>query len=307
MHYPPQFLEKVPRIFGDEGRAWLPHLPEILAACREQWGLPEGFPCPSMSMNYIEFTTTADGEPVALKVGVPHDELFTEMEALALYNGKSAARLLAADRGLSAILMQRAQPGTMLWQIGDNREQTKIAAAVMRALPVPVPETHNLPRFTDWVERAFHLTRAEWDPEERMPRDLIVRAEAALDEIIRDADEEVVLHGDLHHENILWDDHDGWIAIDPKGVIGPRALEVGRFMQNQLPDDGPQALRDALVLERIEILSAELGMSCRAVAQGALVDCILSHCWSFEDEGPVSPGWYQGIDLGHLLCQIIDA
>ena len=259
-----------------------------------------------MSMNYIEFTTTADGEPVALKVGVPHAELFTEMEALALYNGRGAARLLATDRDLGAILMQRVHPGTMLWQTGDNRTQTRIAASVMRALPVPVPQKHGLPHFSDWVERAFRLTRTEWDPEERMPRDLITRAEDAFDEIIRGSDGDVVLHGDLHHENILWDARDGWLAIDPKGVIGPRALEVGRFMQNQLPENGSQATRDAMVLERIEILSAELGLTRRAVTSGALVDCILSHCWGFEDEGPLDPDWYQGIDLGRFLCRLLD-
>ncbi len=306
MHLPPQFLEKVPRIFGDEGRAWLPHLPEILARCRETWGLAEGVPCATMSMNYIEFTSTATGDPVALKVGVPHAELFTEMEALALYDGRGAARLLAADHDLGAILMQRAEPGTMLWQVGDNRTQTGIAASVMRALPVPVPETHGLPYFSGWVMRAFRLTRTEWDPEERMPRDLITRAEDAFDEIIRGSDGDVVLHGDLHHENILWDARDGWLAIDPKGVIGPRALEVGRFIQNQLPENGSQATREAMVLERIEILSAELGLTRRTVTAGALVDCILSHCWGFEDEGPLDSNWYQGIDLGRFLCRLLD-
>lgn len=114
MHLPQLFVDKVLRVFDDTGRAWLPQLPAIVAQCREQWDLCEGAISPNMSMNYIEFTTTTSGEPVALKIGVPHSELYTEMEALRLYGSQGAVRLLAADRDLGAILMQRLQPGTML-------------------------------------------------------------------------------------------------------------------------------------------------------------------------------------------------
>ena len=305
MQIPAQFVETVHRVFGDEGRAWLDHLPAILARCRERWNLAEGVICSAVSMNYIEFTTTGGGEAVALKVGVPHEELFTEMEALALYDGRGAARLLDADRELGAILMQRAVPGTMLWQVGDNREQTHIAASVMKELPMPAPETHSMPHFSRWVDRAFRLTRTEWDPQERMPRDLLDGAEAAFIELSRDRTHDVVLHGDLHHENILWDEVDGWLAIDPKGVIGPRCLEVGRFIQNQLPDEAPFNVHEKLVRERIEIFSAELGMAPETITAAALVDCVLSHVWSFEDEGPLSEGWYRGVALGRLLGRLL--
>jgi streptomycin 6-kinase len=306
MAYSPEFIEKVHRIFRDEGRAWLPRLPEILAQCREMWNLPEGTPCPFVSMNYIEFTTTPDGQPAALKIGVPHEELFTEMEALACYGGRGAVRLLASDRERAALLLQRAVPGTMLWEVGDNREQTRIAASVMGSLFRPVPEETPMPHFSRWTERAFRLTRTEWDPREQWPRDLLDRAEEMMDAISRDRREDVVLHGDLHHENILRDDAAGWLAIDPKGAIGPRCLEVGRYIHNYLPDDAPSSVREALVRERIEIFSDELTMPTQDVIAGALVDCVLSHVWCFEDEGPLNEDWYQGIELGHLLCRLLD-
>ena len=305
MHLPLEFTEKVHRVFGDTGRKWLPELPGIAARCRDTWGLCEGAICPNMSMNYIEFATKASGEPVALKIGVPHTELFTEMEALRLYDGRGAVRLLDADRDLGAILMQHLQPGTMLWELGDNRKETRIAASAMGQLPVPVPSTHNLPFFAHWVERAFRLTRTMWDPQERMPRDLIDSAETAFKEIQQNTTGDIVLHGDLHHENILFDDLAGWTVIDPKGVIGPRCLEVGRFLQNQLPRSLPAKDREDMVLERVQILSTELGYSRQIIAASGLVDCILSHCWSFEDD-EISPNWHHGIELARMLCHTFD-
>jgi streptomycin 6-kinase len=256
-----------------------------------------------MSINYIEFTTTASGQPVALKVGVPHSELSTEMEALALYDGNKAVRLLSADRELGALLIQRLQPGTRLWQLGDNKRETRIAASIMRELPVPTPAAHGFPAFGRWVKRAFTLTRTEWDPQERMPRDLLDKAETAFNEIERSATRTVVLHGDLHHENILLDEQSGWTAIDPKGAIGPPCLEVGRFLQNQLSGSLPAVRREALLRERVGILSAELGYAPETVAASGLVDCVLSHCWSFEDDG-LSDDWYVGIELARVLCNM---
>jgi len=300
MHLPPQFIEKVHRIFGDSGRQWLPELPTIAARCREKWELPEGEICPHMSMNYIEFTVTPSGDPVALKIGVPHAELFTEMEALRLYAGRKAARLLDADRDLGAILMQRMLPGTMLWQLGDNRQETKIAASIVAELTAPVPPQHDLPTFAQWIERAFRLTRTEWDPEERMPRDLLVRAERAFAEITRNFDD-VLLHGDLHHENILLDEQDGWLAIDPKGAIGPRCLEVGRYLQNQLPGELSLETRIAMIRERVSIFSAALDYPPRTIVAAFLIDAVLSHCWSFED-GELGDGWHHSIDLAQAIC-----
>jgi streptomycin 6-kinase len=260
-----------------------------------------------MSLNYIEFTTTIAGEPVALKVGVPHPELYSEMEALALYAGRRAVRLLDADRELGALLLQRLQPGTVLWRLGDNARETRIAASIMAELHLPPPPTHGMPAFGRWVRRAFSLTRSEWDPDERMPRDLLDAAERAFaaidDAAARSGCRAVVLHGDLHHENILYDDRSGWTAIDPKGAIGAPILEVGRFTQNQLPGSLSPARREALVRERVAVFSAELGYTPKAVAASALVDCVLSHCWSFEDEA-LGDEWPLGIELASLLRSI---
>lgn len=257
-----------------------------------------------MSLNYIEFTTTADGTTVALKIGVPHSELFAEMETLRLYDGSRSARLMDEDRALGAILMQHLKPGTILRQLKDNRQETEIAASIISELAVPVPSTHQLPSFSGWVERAFRLTRTTWDLEERMPRDLLDRAEQAFTEILQSSNGDVILHGDLHHENILLDEQGGWTAIDPKGVTGPHCLETGRYLLNFLPENLTMTDREKMVRERVAIFSAELGYSVACIAACGLVDSVLGHCWSFEEEN-LSDDWNEGVEQIRILERML--
>jgi len=306
MDYPPGLVKKVERVFGDRGRAWLPRLPDILTRCRRKWDLPPGEPCTRPAMNYIEFTTSADGDPVALKVGVPHTDLYTEMEALRLYDGSGVARLYDTDSELGAILEQRVCPGDPLSSHEDDRQKTQIAASIIRRLVVPEPALHSLPTFRSWVDRAFSLTRTEWDPEERMPRALLDRAEQALEEVLRNGGDPVLLHGDLHHWNILLDDDLGWTVIDPKGVIGPRPLEVGRFLQNRLPEEMSIAERASMVQDRVGIFNQVLGIPERLLLSAGLVDTVLGRCWSLEDEY-TGPDWQDGVDLAWTYCNTLDS
>ena len=110
---PSRFIDSIHHVFGDAGREWLPRLPEIVACCRAKWRLREGEVSSELSLNYVEFTATSSGDPVVLKIGVPHAELLTEMEALRLYGGRRAVRLLDSDRELGGErghLHQRPRP-----------------------------------------------------------------------------------------------------------------------------------------------------------------------------------------------------
>lgn len=50
-------------------------------------------------------------------------------------------------------------------------------------------------------------------------------------ELMSNQGEPVLLHGDLHHYNILQRQSE-WLAIDPKGIIGEREFEIGTFLKN---------------------------------------------------------------------------
>ena len=110
----------------------------------------------------------------------------------------------------------------------------------------------------------------------------------------------MLLHGDLHHDNILASTSSGWVAIDPKGIVGDPGYEVGTFMLNQLPVGAADSVVQELSKQRLSIFSAELQISRERLAGWAFCHAVLSALWSFED----SEEWRATIRLAKLLEQV---
>jgi len=86
-----------------------------------------------------------------------------------------------------------------------------------------------------------------------------------------------VLHGDLHHFNILRSDRSGWLAIDPKGPIGDRCFDVCQFLLN------PRRVPIPVNRRRLDLFCRELDLDAERTRKWCLVHAVLNACWSFED------------------------
>ena len=69
----------------------------------------------------------------------------------------------------------------------------------------------------------------------------------------------VVLHGDLHHFNILAAERQPWLAIDPKGVVGEPVYETGALLRNPWPDLLSLPDPGRILARRVDQLAEELG------------------------------------------------
>lgn len=301
---PDSFTENIRRVFGATGNTWLDKLPNLIARCADRWQLTLLGPIPDLSLNYMEYVVTSTGEDAVLKIGVLPHEVQGEITALQLYNGKGIVRCLDADIALGAFVLERLSPGHMLTSLGDNVQETQAAAQIMKTLPIPCPAEHGLPTFAGWLEKAFARLRRTYGPDcEPLGRRLVEHAEAAFRAIEADKQADMLLHGDLHHENILFDAHRGWTAIDPKGAIGDATLDVAHFINNQLPDTLTLAEKRRRIEERIEIISSELGVSREKVLLCTLIDRVLSLSWSLEDSY-VTDDWYVGVEVARMLSDM---
>ncbi|WP_374238194.1 aminoglycoside phosphotransferase family protein [Actinoplanes sp. DH11] len=97
----------------------------------------------------------------------------------------------------------------------------------------------------------------------------------------------VVLHGDLHHGNVLAAEREPWLAIDPHGLVGDAGYEVGACLYNPDPWSGDDTVL-GLLPARVEQLADGLGMSVERVAAWGFVQAMLCEVWTFEGEAPAS-------------------
>jgi streptomycin 6-kinase len=112
-------------------------------------------------------------------------------------------------------------------------------------------------------------------------------------------DTPVLLHGDLHHFNIL-SAEDSWLAIDPKGIVGEPAYEVGAWMRNPIPNIPEPELR-RFVWRRLDILADILELDWERLRQWSLAQAVLSAWWSYEDGGDAAD-WEPTMRLASVLA-----
>jgi len=188
----------------------------------ERWSLRVGTPFegPEVSAAWVAPVRCADGMPAVLKIGVPHMEARDEIAGLRFWDGDPTVRLLEADEGLNAMLLERCEPGTHLRRLPEP-EQDVVLAGLLRRLWRRPAEPHPFRPLTELT--AYWLTEAG-EPAE---------AAAIAAELHRTAPEEVVLATDLHAGNVLRAERAPWLVIDPKPFVGDPAYDATQHLLNR--------------------------------------------------------------------------
>ena len=279
MHLPDSFISTIKNTFGADGETFLTSLPSLVDESARRWELTSIRPVSNLSYNFVAFAKRGE-EEVVLKIGVPRDELMSEMAALDLFNGDGACRLLDRDPQKGLLLLERLNPGGMLSELQDDDKRTHIAADVMQKIWRDAPADATFIRLADW----FHgLKRIRTRFEGRtgpFPKEILERVESILPELFEAPS--LLLHGDFHHFNILSSERD-WQVIDPKGVIGPAGYEIGPLMLN--PWNSPLNTNQFKVQteRRVGILSERLGWERGFILNWATAHAVLSAWWDFEE------------------------
>jgi streptomycin 6-kinase len=276
LHYPPEFIQ-----LNEADPAWLAALPDLLAHLAARWSLTLGPHFPGIRYNYVAPATRADGTPCVLKVSRHIGETQNEIAALQLWDGNGAARLLEVEAGIVALLLEQLQPGTLLSSVAerDDDAATIIAADTLRRLWRPVPPRHGLRSLESWCAAYDRNREAILTGTSGFPVALFRRADALRHELIASTPEQTVLHGDLHHFNILRAQRAEWLAIDPKGLAGDRHFDICMFLRNPYP--GP--IDPAINRRRLDRFCADLGLDRERAKAWCLVHAVLDACWDFED------------------------
>ncbi|HWJ75968.1 MAG TPA: aminoglycoside phosphotransferase family protein [Kaistia sp.] len=238
-----------------------------------RWRLvADGVPIETPTSNLLP--VIREGQPAMLKLLKPSSDEGPGLAALLWFGGQGAVRVVEMDD--DAVLMERAVGSRSLTQMalsGDDDGAIRIIAAVAAQLHAPrATPPPQLPTLTRRFRALF-----EADP----VHPVLTRCVAMARALLSQPREPFVLHGDLHHENVL-DSPRGWLAIDPKGVRGERAYDVANLFLN--PAGVDRLVLDPERASRLQAtLSETLGLDPARVIGFAFAHAGLSAAWCIED------------------------
>ena len=242
-----------------------------------------------------------DGRSLVLKLVKRQGDECRAGVVLAAFDGRGVVRVYEHNAG--ATLMERASPGHSLvgMAVGgaDDEATTLLAATIATMTPEAVFD--GIPTVEDWGS-GFDRYVARGDTQ--IESTLLSKARSLYRELCRSQRSVRLLHGDLHHDNVLFDLERGWLAIDPKGVVGELEYEIGAALRN--PVERPELFADPVVIQRrVNRFCDALGLRADRVLAWAFAQAVLSAIWATEDE-PAKPTVHSSLRLAEALAPTID-
>ncbi len=261
---------------GERGEAWAESLPRRLAELARDWGLDLGRSLPGGSNSYVVRARTPDGTAAVLKVVLDGDGLDGQIRVLQAADGRGYARLLRADIGRHAILLEAL--GSPLQSSGRTAPDQLTVLADTLALAWQPSPVDRVPETEDKAVGLAGLITDHWDRLDR-PCPVAVRDQALrYAELLADAPPEslVVVHGDPHPGNALTvprprtGAETGFCFVDPDGFVADRAYDLGVTMR----DFSSGVLREGrrLVESYAQLLGERTGIDAARIWRWAFVE-----------------------------------
>jgi streptomycin 6-kinase len=235
-----------------EGRDWLHQLPSNIDACLHRWALRLDRPYEQSYVSIVFPATTAEGSSAVLKIQFPHPESMHEAEALRRWGGRGAVQLLDSDPTLNALLIERCDPGDHLSTVKPDTVLEVLAQLLPRLwIEAGEPFVSLREEAARWAEHLPLSWERAGHPFEMELLDAALCALAALPE---GQGGQVLIHQDLHGDNVLRAAREPWLVIDPKPLVGEREFSLAPIVRAY--EFGHSRER---VIERLDKLTNRLG------------------------------------------------
>lgn len=275
---PPGLLEQAE--LGPDWADWLDRLPALFDSVVTDWLLAYDGPPRHGFASLVAPVRTRSGQPAVLKVTFDGDaESLHEAVALQHWNGRGTVRLFRADPHRRALLLERLHLEDL--NVMNAVAACELVAGFYRRLHVPaLPQLRTVTSYVDrWVDALTTLPRNA-----PIPRRLVEQATSLGREFVSDpASVGVIVHGDLHYENVLAGDREPWLVIDPKAMSGDPHYEPAPMLWNRWDElTATGNVRNA-VRRRFQSLVDVAGLDERRACDWVIVRMVLNAHWAIED------------------------
>lgn len=274
MHIP-SALRRLAHLPG--GEQWLADLPPLVADVATHWGLDLGAPFAGSNVSLV-IPAQRREESLVVKLQFPHRESAHEAEALRRWDGEGAVRLLDHDAARHALLLERCDPGHHLSTV-DPDDALDVLAGLLPRLWKPSGEPFRsvADEATDWergLQDSWHRAGRPFD------RGLVDEALAAFTHLVPTQGEQVLVHQDLHGDNVLAARREPWLVIDPKPLTAEREFSLAPIIRSRELGHGREA-----VIGRLDRLTTELDLDRERARLWAFAQTL---AWGFEGGRPIT-------------------
>jgi streptomycin 6-kinase len=251
---PPSFVGELTWVTGAAGHRWLEALPTLVRKMCEQWEVtltPE--PAMHGALGLVLPAIRREGRPCVLEVCWQDQTTVDEARALEAWNGNGTVLLFESSPSDGAMLLERLDSGRRLWHL-DLLPAAEIAGGLIRQLAIPAPSgfrrSGEIAAQTAETAHARNEVLGGPIPSKWVDRIVALGRELATEKGT------VLVHADLHYDNVLAGRRQDWLAIDPKAAIGDPELSLAELMWTRLDEAADAAaVRD---LQHVLVSSAGL-------------------------------------------------
>ena len=276
------FIANIRDLYGEEGEAWINNLPAQLAQLSAKWNLRFLNVMPDLTYNFVGLVEMIPtGERAIIKIGPKRKNIATEVQWLQCFT-QGVPKIYWHDEEHDAFLMEHLEPGASLKTLvkaGQDDAATRILCQTIRDLQSHQQEKPAFPHISELKENLSVLKN-------HLDDKILLKAESWFQELTADQTQDVILHGDLHHDNVL-SSGATWKVIDPHGYIGDPAFEAGAMIYNPCDFFPKEKPISQIVERRLKILVEELPFDSKRIKAWAYCRTILSIAWTFEDHGTI--------------------
>jgi len=217
--------------------------------------------------------------PCVLKTDVFPNEINTVCRILKEYNGKRFCKLFEADMRNGVLLIERILPGTRLRAETNLDKRLNLFCELIQGLHNKPAEKAAYPTYMDWISRITKYM--EQCKEYVFLYEKMAKAESICRSLCEKYSGEMLLHGDLHHDNIVLGENNQYRVIDPKGAVGDFVFDIPRFILNEFDDTMDDNFHRKYI-HIIKIMAKRLNISNEDIKRLVYAEMCMAHYWNIE-------------------------
>lgn len=277
------FIKNIINMSGQQGEQWLKNLPYLVDQLSREWQFKLLNPLSNLSFNFVGLVENHQKKKFILKVAPAVGRLKNEIIWLQSFQ-EITPYIYDHTITYDAYLMDYIDPGTTLkeWIKEKDDEGIQIICEIIlklrqkhRGTPLEFKHLSELMNDLDYLEPHFD-------------KGFLSKIKSLYCELSQKNTEDTLLHGDLHHDNILRANNE-WKVIDPHGYLGDPAAEIGPLMYNPINIFPINQPLKPFIINRLKILCEYLPYDCKKLQAWAYCWAALSAAWEISDSGNLQP------------------